>query len=85
MVTVWKARTSPRAERGEQASGAGAVAGRPLDRLLTPTDVAELLRCSARQVLRLPIRRLRLGARRGWRFREADVAGWIADELERAT
>jgi hypothetical protein len=44
--------------------------------LLTPDDVARMLRVSRKQVLRLPLRRVTLG-RRTVRYDERDVAAFV--------
>jgi hypothetical protein len=54
------------------------------DRLLTPAEVSGVLRVSVRQVLRLKgLRRLRVGTRRGIRYREADLRAWIDAQVRR--
>jgi hypothetical protein len=57
---------------GHRAAAAGATTGM----LLTPDDVARMLRVSRKQVLRLPLRRVTLG-RRTVRYDERDVAAFV--------
>jgi hypothetical protein len=52
------------------------------DVILNAADVGKWLKLSPRQVLRLPIPRLDLG-HRTVRFREQDVAAWIAQQVRR--
>ena len=54
------------------------------DVLLTPLEVGSWLKCSGRQVLRLPIPRLMIGKRKGVRFRAQDVAKWIEEQVRAA-
>jgi len=51
------------------------------DVLLTPAEVGAWLKCSPRQVARLGIASLQLGARKLRRYREVDVASWIASQV----
>lgn len=52
--------------------------GRDEDYLLTTREVAGWLKLSTRQVLRLPIRRLKLGYRT-IRYREEDVRRYVSN------
>lgn len=54
------------------------------DVILTPAEVADWLKCSPRQVLRLPIPRLMAGKKKLARFTERSVQSWIDAQLRGA-